>query len=130
MPSDDLPYHDALHSTDRNPNDSTDWHNHLSPSSRLRRIRKLPVANCLPMRTVNKLRVRFALVLLSVLATFGSAPCHAASIKATPVAAVQDTAFVVVSGELQAADAEQFRSAVAVYPKAIVAFESTGGSLL
>jgi hypothetical protein len=69
------------------------------------------------------------LALCSLLA-LGSSPVIAANIQATPIATLQDTALVTISGELQEADAAQFRSAVAIYPKAIVAFESTGGNLL
>jgi hypothetical protein len=53
----------------------------------------------------------------------------ATEIKATPIPAIADTALVSVSGALDTTDAERFRAAVAMYPKAIVAFESTGGSL-
>jgi hypothetical protein len=55
---------------------------------------------------------------------------RAADIRSSPVPGVSDTALVTVSGVLQASDAEQFRTAVAMYPKAIVAFQSTGGSLI
>ena len=37
---------------------------------------------------------------------------------------------VTLSGEIESSDTEQFRAAVATYPKAIVAFQSPGGSLI
>jgi hypothetical protein len=41
-----------------------------------------------------------------------------------------DTALITVSGVLESSDATRFWSAAAIYPKAIVAFQSTGGSLI
>jgi hypothetical protein len=69
-------------------------------------------------------------VVLSTLAILACARSEGATIKAEPLAGVQDTAFVVVAGEFVPSDAEQFRSAVAMFPKAIVALVSNGGSLV
>jgi TPR repeat protein len=57
-------------------------------------------------------------------------PAYAATITATPTDGVPDAATVMVSGEFQDGDSERFRSAVAMYPKATVAFGSEGGNLL
>jgi hypothetical protein len=53
-----------------------------------------------------------------------------AEINATPVPGLVDTAMITLSGVMVESDNEQFRAAVATYPKAIVAFQSPGGSLI
>jgi hypothetical protein len=73
--------------------------------------------------------VRFVLAILACCLGFGSV-ARAADIKANPIPGVTDTAFVTISGVLELSDADQFRAAVAMYPKAIVALQSTGGSLI
>lgn len=54
----------------------------------------------------------------------------AAEITATPIPDLLDTAMITLSGEIESSDTEQFRAAVAPYPKAIVAFQSPGGNLV
>ncbi|SDR49596.1 Inhibitor of vertebrate lysozyme (Ivy) [Rhizobiales bacterium GAS113] len=74
--------------------------------------------------------VRSRIFAPSLMLLMGVRCAFAASVVATPIQNTPDTALVVVSGEFQPGDAERFRSAVAIYPKGVVAFESTGGNLL
>jgi hypothetical protein len=73
--------------------------------------------------------VRLLLACLVCCFALDHGTARAAEIKAAPIAALPDTALITVSGVLETSDAERFRAAVAMYPKAIVAFQSTGGSL-
>jgi hypothetical protein len=73
--------------------------------------------------------VRLVLAFLACFA-LSHAIARAAEIKATPIPALPDTALITVSGVLETSDADQFWAAAAIYPKAIVAFQSNGGSLL
>jgi hypothetical protein len=54
----------------------------------------------------------------------------AAEILATPIPGLLDTAMITLTGVIENSDGEHFRAAAAMYPKAIVAFQSTGGSLV
>jgi hypothetical protein len=74
--------------------------------------------------------VRLALAFVACCLALSPGIVRAAEIKAGPIPGLSDTALITVSGVLEASDAEQFRAAVAVYPKAIVAFQSNGGSLI
>jgi hypothetical protein len=73
--------------------------------------------------------VRIGLALLACL-TLNHGIARAAEIKATRIPALPDSALITVSGVLETSDADQFWAAAAPYPKAIVAFQSNGGSLL
>ncbi|SEE40833.1 hypothetical protein SAMN05519104_6023 [Rhizobiales bacterium GAS188] len=74
--------------------------------------------------------MRLALAFLACYCALNYGMARAAEIKATPISGLPDTALITVSGVLESSDAERFRAAVAMYPKAIVAFQSTGGSLI
>jgi hypothetical protein len=73
--------------------------------------------------------MRAGVFILFAIVIFACAQAEGATIKAEPMAGVQDAAFVTVAGEFVPSDAEQFRSAVAMFPNAIVALQSNGGSL-
>jgi hypothetical protein len=74
--------------------------------------------------------LRFALAFLACCLALSHEAARGAEIKATPVPGLLDTAMITLGGEIESSDAEQFRAAVATYPKAIVAFQSPGGSLI
>jgi hypothetical protein len=74
--------------------------------------------------------MRAGVFTLFAIVIFGCAQAEGATIKAEPMAGVQDAAFITVAGEFVPSDAEQFRSAVAMFSKAIIAFQSNGGSLV
>ncbi len=73
--------------------------------------------------------LRFALAFLACCFALNQV-ARGAEIKATPIPGLLDTAMITLSGEIESSDAEQFRAAVATYPKAIVAFQSPGGDLI
>jgi hypothetical protein len=74
--------------------------------------------------------VRLALAFLACCFALNQGVARSAEIKATPIPGLLDTAMVTLRGEIESSDTEQFRAAVATYPKAIVAFQSPGGSLI
>jgi hypothetical protein len=74
--------------------------------------------------------VRLALTFLACCFALNHGVARGAEIKATPIPDLLDTAMITLSGVIENSDGEQFRAAVATYPKAIVAFESPGGSLI
>ncbi len=74
--------------------------------------------------------VRLALAFLACCFALNQGVARGAEIKATPIPGLLDTAMITLSGEIESSDAEQFRAAVAIYPKAIVAFQSPGGNLI
>ena len=74
--------------------------------------------------------MRLALALLVCCLVFNNKVAKSAEINATPVPGLADTAMITLSGVMVDLDKEQFRAAVATYPKAIVAFQSPGGSLI
>jgi hypothetical protein len=73
--------------------------------------------------------VRLALAFLALGVALAHGVASGSEIKATPIPDLLDTAMITLSGQMEESDGEQFRAAVAIYPKAIVAFQSPGGSL-